>query len=412
MKKLYLFCISALMLTITTNYTNAQTEADSIMMGASYANDVYYSFANGEVHSVDRSNWDIGFYTNTWSAGVIVNDGKGIELRVYPAADTNGWNSIDTTGLSANPVLYNSVDSWEEGAFNVGSSGHPDYGWGKYNTITHAVVGDSIYIMKLADGSFKKFWIVKKVSVENTYYFRYANLDGTDEVNVTLNCNDYTDKNFVYYSIENGEVIDREPLSGAWDVLFTKYMGVLDGGVRYPVTGVLNNIDVPANRFEMVDPGFEDWTAAPMDSTKAPIGHNWKYFDMTQFTYIVEDSLVFFVRNFNKDVYKLVFSSFDYTVGKAVFEKSMVHASAVSEVSQNHQFVVFPNPATDHISIRPLNGFEGGEVRISDFSGKTVYSGNMGTLDTRVSVSNLKPGMYLLTVHSGNETAVQKLLIK
>ncbi|MCB2219933.1 MAG: T9SS type A sorting domain-containing protein [Bacteroidetes bacterium] len=411
MKKLYLFCISALMLTLTTNLTNAQTEADSITMGASYANDVYYSFADGEILSVDRSNWDIGFYTLTWSAGVIVNDGKGIELRVYPFADTNGWNAIDTTGLSAYPILYNSVESWEEGAFNVGSTGHPDYGWGKYNTITHSVVGDSIYIIKLADGTLKKFWIIQKISTENIYQFRYANLDGSNEMNVTLDCNDYTDKNFVYYSIESDEVLDREPNSDTWDVLFTKYMGVLDGGVRYPVTGVLNNVDVPANRFDMVAPDFVDWTAAPMDSTKAPIGHDWKYFDMNQFTYVVEDSLVFFVRNFNKDVYKLVFSSFDYTVGKAVFDKSMVHASSVSEVSQNHQFVVFPNPATDFVNIKPVNGFEGGEVLITDFSGRTVYKGSMGTENTRIALDRMKSGMYMITIYSGSETAVQKLLI-
>lgn len=412
MKKLYLFCISALMLTITTNYSNAQTEADSIMMGASYANDVYYSFANGEVHTVNRSNWDLGFYTLTWSAGVMINDGNGVELKVYPNADTNGWASIDTTGLASWPALYNSVNSWEEGAFNVNSSGHPDYGWGKYNTITHNVVGDSIYILKLADGTFKKFWIVQKLSIDNTYEFRYANLDGTQEMNVTLDCNDYADKNFVYYSIESGEVINREPLSNSWDVLFTKYMGVLDGGVRYPVTGVLNNDDIPANRFEMVDPSFEDWTASPMDSVKTVIGHDWKYFDMQQFTYIVEDSLVFFVRNFNKDVYKLVFSAFDYTEGKAVFTKSMVHASAVSEISQNHQFVVFPNPASDFITIKSLNGLTGGEVMISDFTGKTVYAGTLNDNNTQIAVDGLKTGMYLVTVYSGNESSVQKLLIK
>jgi hypothetical protein len=413
MKHLYVRAISAIVFALATlSGVNAQMTADSVMMGPGYANDIYYSFSEGEIHSVDRTNWDIGFYTLTWSAGVIINDGNGVELKVYPSADTNGWNALDTTGLSTWPVLYNSVEDWEEGAFNRSAGGHPDYGWGKYNTITHSVVGDSIYIMKLADGSFKKFWIIQKVSTENTYYFRYANLDGTNEVNVTLNCNDYTDKNFIYYSIETGEVLDREPASDSWDVLFTKYMGLLEGGVPYPVTGVLNNIDIPANRFEMVSPNFEDWTAAPMDSTKAPIGHDWKYFDMGIFAYEVEDSLVFFVRNFDKDVYKLVFTAFDYTQGKAIFEKSMVHASAVSEISQNHQFVVFPNPATDFITIKPVNGFEGGNVLITDFTGKTVYTGTMGEGNVRIPVDGLNSGMYLLSIHSGSQTAVQKLLIK
>ncbi|MBE0652976.1 MAG: T9SS type A sorting domain-containing protein [Bacteroidales bacterium] len=386
--------------------------ADSISMGPGYANDVYYSFTDGEVLSVDRSNWDIGFYTLTWSAGMIINDGTGTELRCYATADTSGWSAIDTTGLSTWPLLYNSVDDWEEGAFNRSAGGHPDYGWGVYNTITHNVVGDSIYILKLADGTYKKFWILQKISIENTYEFKYANLDGTDEMNVTLDVNDYTDKNFVYYSLSNDAVLDREPASDSWDILFTKYMGILEGGVPYPVTGVLNNVNVPANRFEMVAPDFEDWTAAPMDSTKTPIGHDWKYFDMTSFTYVVEDSLVFFVRDFNKDVYKLVFTAFDYMQGKAVFERSMIHASAVSEVSQNQRFVVFPNPATDFINVKSINGFEGGEIMITDYTGKTVLRNKMNAENVRIAVDQLKSGMYLLTVHSGNEAAVQKLLIK
>lgn len=412
MRQFYLLVLSAILVFTTTTNLKAQMTSDSITMGSQYANDVYYSFTDGEVLSVNRSNWDIGFYTLTWSAGMIINDGTGTELRCYAAADTSGWNAIDTTGLSTWPLLYNSVDDWEEGAFNRSAGGHPDYGWGVYNTITHNVVGDSIYILKLADGTYKKFWILQKISIENTYEFKYANLDGTDEMNVTLDVNDYTDKNFVYYSLSNEAVLDREPASDSWDILFTKYMGILEGGVPYPVTGVLNNINVPANRFEMVAPDFEDWTAAEIDSTKSPIGFDWKYFDMTSFTYAVEDSLVFFVRDFNKDVYKIVFTAFDYTQGKAVFEKSMIHASAVSEVSQNHRFVVFPNPATDFINIKPINGFEGGEIMITDYTGKTVLRNKMNEENVRIAIDQLKSGMYLLTVHSGNEAIVQKLLVK
>ena len=67
-------------------------EDDSIAMGGGYANEVYYSFENGEVASAPRNNWDIAFYTLTWSAGIMINDGNGVELYLYPSADTSGWN--------------------------------------------------------------------------------------------------------------------------------------------------------------------------------------------------------------------------------------------------------------------------------------------------------------------------------
>ena len=299
--------------TITANFTNAnfytEAEQDSVSLGAGYANDVYYSFENGEIHSVERTNWEIGFYTSPWSAGVITNGGKGVELYLYPSADTSGWETADTTGLFTWPILYNSTLDWEEGAFNRHSNGHPDYGWGVYNAITHDVVGDSLYVIKYMVGDstvFKKFLITKKVSIQNTYYFKFANLDGSDEVSHELDCNAYLDKNFVYYSLQTEEVLDREPNSDTWDIVFTKYMGLLEGGVPYAVTGALNNIDIPANRFDEVGPDFEDYALVPMDSTKTPIGHDWKYFDMNSFSYVVEDSIAFFVSNSQKDIYKLV----------------------------------------------------------------------------------------------------------
>ncbi len=132
-------------------------------MGAGYANDVYYSFQNGTVKTVDRTNWDIAFFTPVFSAGVMINDGKGIVLYTYPKADTSGWNSVDTSGLSTWPGMYNSLDDWENGAFDRNAKGHPDYGWGVYNGINHNVVGDSIFIMKLSESVYKKFWLMKKI---------------------------------------------------------------------------------------------------------------------------------------------------------------------------------------------------------------------------------------------------------
>jgi len=402
--------------TITASFANAnfllETEKDSVSLGAGYANDVYYSFENGEIHTVERGNWDIGFYTLTWSAGIITNGGIGVELYLYPIFDTVGWTMIDTAGLSTWPVLYNSTTDWEDGAFTRNATGHPDYGWGVYNNITHDVVGDSIYILKLADGSFKKFWITKKVSIQNTYYFKYANLDGSDEVNQVLDCSDYVDKNFVYFSLSDATVLDREPNSDTWDILFTKYMGI-NNDVPYPVTGALNNIDIPANRFDEVGPDFEDYMSAPMDSTKSPIGYDWKEFDLNTFSYVVEDSIAFFVSNFQKDVYKLVFSVFDYNDGKIVFSKSLVHISAVDELAIDNSVLVYPNPATDFIQVDLSGELNWEMLTITDLSGKLIYSQEVNLKGVvTIPVDKLNSGVYLVTTTTGQNIAVQKLIIQ
>ncbi len=68
--------------------------------------------------------------------------------------------------------------------------------------------------------------------------------------------------------MDNQQVLDRDPDTASWDILFTKYSGIVQG-TPYPVTGVFQNIDVPANRFAQVSPSYSDWSAAPMDSTKS-----------------------------------------------------------------------------------------------------------------------------------------------
>ena len=412
MRRLYQFigAIVAFGLSLITPVF-AQLEADSVTMGAAYANDIYYSLENGEVQSVDRDNWDIGFYTSTWSAGIITNEGNGVELRLYPNADTTGWDNIDTTGLSTWPVLYNSPDLWEDGAFNRSAKNHPDYGWGVYNTINHDVVGDSIYILSFVEGSPKKIWIQRKISTQNTFIFKYADLDGSNEVNETVVCSDYTDKNFLYYSLQTQEVLDREPSSDSWDLLFTKYIAMLDGNVPYPVTGVLVNEDVPANRFDEVGADFDDWSSMPFDSTKVPIGYDWKYFDMGIFNYVVEDSIAFFVSNRNTDVYKLVFKGFDFMVGHFVFEKGLVSPAGFGEVRDRDQVRVFPNPASDNITLEMKPGVTPDAVTILDLAGRTVFSSRDLGQVTTFNLSGLPAGMYVIRVQDGREQYVQKLMI-
>ncbi len=413
MKKSY-YIILTIVLGLNSLFAQANItmEKDSVSLGAGYANDVYYSFENGEIHSVERQNWDIGFYTSPWSAGIITNGAAGVDLYLYPVSDTTGWNSIDTTGLSTWPVLYNSPDEWENGAFNRNALGHPDYGWGVYNSITHDVVGDSIYLLKFMNGNIKKFWIEKKVSMQNTWYFKYADLDGGNEISEVLSFNDYTAKNFIYYSMETGNVLDREPASDTWDILFTKYMGI-NNEVPYPVTGALNNVNVPANKFAEVGPDYEDWLAIPMDSTKSPIGYDWKYFDMSQFTYIVDDSLAYFVRNKDKNVYKLVFSEFDYTIGKIVFEKSLVHTSAISELQPEISFSIYPNPASSFVILDLVDGDDWNEVAIMDITGKTVYNAEISEIDKNIiNLDFYIDGIYFIVLKSKNKQQVRKLIIR
>lgn len=398
--------------------TSGQPVQDSVVMGPQYANDVYYSFRDGVVSTAPRANWDIGFQTSVYSATIITNGAKPVLLYTYPYADTAGWSTVDTTGISYYTVLYDSEHDWEEGAFNRLSGGHPDYGWGKYNMVTHDVVGDSIYIVKLADGSARKLWILRKNSLENTYHFKYANIDGSNEVLVELNNNDFPDRNFIYWSLTDGGLYNNEPDTGSWDVVFTRYIAIQFEGTPYAVTGVLNNPEVCANEFHPVGPDFMDWQSLPFDSTKSPIGYDWKSFDFVSGWTIV-DSLAYFVSTRGGDVYKLVFTGFSGSgSGKAYFEKTLVSATGVEEViPAGTAFTVSPNPISGMVRVQFSENLVGpAQISLVDLSGRTVYASqaniHSGSLVFNLPERKAGRGIHLLTIRFGNRIYTGKVMVE
>ena len=290
--------------------------ADSISMGAGYADEVYYSLANGVIKTSPRSSWDIAFSTDPMSSTILVNEGYGVELYTYPLGDKTAWDNVDTSGMSAWPVMYNSDTSWYYGAFDRNDTGHPDYGWGVYNTQSHDVVGDSLFVIRLSDDSVKKLFIEKRAAMTNSFSIKFGNLDVAGETK-DISCSSYTDKNFVYFSFGSGEVLDIEPESSSWDLLFTKYY---DESIPYNVTGVLTNIEVETAEVRNTDTDLADPTTAEFSDDIAIIGSDWKEFDMGSFTYVVEPDLCYFVQS-GADLYKIIFTGTDGSVsGKIVFD--------------------------------------------------------------------------------------------
>lgn len=395
---------------------------DTLSMGPGYANDIFYSFENGTVKEITRNNWDIAFYTPKFSAGIIINEGNGVALYTYPAGDTADWASIDTTGMASWQPIYNSPTLWEDGAFNVNATGHPDYGWGTYNMATHNLTGDSIYVMQLADGSFKKLWIVGKQSLANIYSIRYADLDGTNEMEKSIEVVPHESKRFYYYSIANNEEIDREPESDSWDIQFTKYMDLTEDNegnwVPYLVTGAASNIDLYANEFYPVVPDFENWTEMPFDSAKNVIGYDWKSFDMGTFSWKIVDSTAFFAMNYSGDVYKLTFVFWEgSTTGVFALNKMQVHISDVYEIEkETSEMTAFPNPASLFVTIKIDEDAAYESMIILDQSGRIVYQSDMSHIDLRngyqVDLNSFSKGMYIIQLTGKNIQSNQKLLVR
>ena len=243
-----------------------------------------------------------------------INSVNGVELYMVPNATKEDWEtvSINTGSIDFWDDIHNSDTSWVRGAFNVQHTSDPfDLGWGLYDFTTHDVIGDSIYVVKLSDDSYRK--LVIEDLTDEVWTLKYADLDGGNETNLVIDQNDYPYRNFIYYSFLNEEVLDREPNRGSWDLLFTQYESYVTQDTAqqyYPVSGVLSNLNTKVAEVHDVDVNTEDYSNANFATSMSEIGYDWKEYDFGESAYVVEEDLVYFVQTQKGDIYKIVFTGF------------------------------------------------------------------------------------------------------
>lgn len=74
--------------------------------------------------------------------------------------------------------------------------------------------------------------------------------------------------------------------------------------------------------------------------------------------------------------------------------------------TENLDFRIFPNPATDFLRIQNAPKLE--QVRVFDLNGRRVLQ----TTESEIDVRNLAPGIYIVNVYSGNEVISKKFIKK
>lgn len=322
MKKLALLLFIGILFAACDKDDDKKENNDSsteISLGANYANDIYYSLANGVVATVDRKEWDIAFYTDSRASTILTNDGNGIKL--YVAEVKTEWENV--SAITDAYLLYNTYSdtTWQNGAFDKGKNGDMfDYGWGFYDMATHTVVGDSIHVIELADGTIKKLFIEKRDAATSSYHIKYANLDGSDEVTEIINTADHTDKNFIHYSLKNKTVVSHEPDKNTWDLMFTKYYDVSE---TYIVMGALANEGTMIAQVDNTTSDNNDYQTANYSKVVNTIGSDWKAYDMSSHSFNLVNDRVYFIKDNNGSYHKLYFTAYGgQSSGNIEFEVS------------------------------------------------------------------------------------------
>jgi len=405
-----------LLLAIISTQLQAQ-DTVGVSMGAGYGDKVFYSLKNGVVGTSTNNNWDIAFavYT-TQTASIIINGGFGAALYQYTAGDTSEWATLDTAGLhdlSNYEACFDSEESYEPSAFEFNATGHPNYGWGIYNNISHNVVGVKLFLVKTVAGDFKKVWVKNQKASQNSVTIAVANLDNSNEYTKTIS-KAVGSKNYLYMNLETESVFDVEPSNQTYDLIFTKYIAALGPGSFYPVTGVVANRNVGIAEMRGMPVGEASLLDANFSDNIAEIGSDWKSFNMTTFTYELDDSLSFFVEDLSGNTHQIWFTGFEgSSTGNIEFVQRQVGFVGIDETSvQKNDFNLYPNPAKNNVMVEIANQAGNATISVYDFTGKMVKNQMVNSPLEVINISNLSSGIYIMSLESEYGISTQKLIVE
>ncbi len=366
----------------------AQTTQD-ISTGTGYQKQSYVNLSAGTEKQVTNTAWDIAFSVAPGDFGVFINESSGSSMgnplplvEVYDALTENFSEQPDPSFV-VDFQLLNSEKSWLLGAFNERRFPDDalDYGWGTYNPQTGEVLGTAVYVLKLRNGQYRKIRIESLIN--GVFTFKYANLDGTNELTKTINKADHADKTLAYVSLETGATVNVEPASGGFDLFYGRYIAqLLDPGtgefISYYVTGILSGPGTKVAEADGVDPvtvayaDYKDSLRTELDV----IGHDWKYFNLTSWS--LDADRVFFLKTNYDRVWKLRFIDFGGSIdGTTTLEKTDLGIiSAVQDpAAAGMKAAVYPNPVADQLTVSldiPVALAQHGQLQLFDLQGKEV----------------------------------------
>jgi hypothetical protein len=189
------------------------------------------------------------------------------------------------------------------------------------------------------------------------------------------------------------------------------------------VTGVLSNDDHILAQ-EVRESGMDQSTHnsyvdTAFTDTISIIGSDWKTFDMGSFTYILNDTVVYYLKTDDGDsttnsaYYKIYFTGFTgSSEGKYTFMQERLTFVSAEEHEIQNLLQVYPNPATDRINV--VFDFVGrSDIDIIDMTGRLVHTTQYdasGFTNLSLDVSSLNTGVFFIRVSAEGESNVLRFI--
>ena len=425
---LLLFCIS---------FGHAQTQRKTVSMGAGYAQNVWYNLETGVETKASATNWDLSISVRGFEAAIFTNPFDTLYRAVNSIANFATVSFADTLPKVASRQLFNSDTTWSVGSINATSKVLFDYGWGSYNQVTNNVVGDSTYIIKLANGTWKKLYI-EKLAFDTSYFIKYANLDGTNAQAVEVNKKNYSGKNFVYLNLTTNTILDIEPKSSDWHLTFQRYHSTAINPATgkaepFVVSGVLSNTlfsiirGIPGysgsyvTKINRADTASNNFSTRQFTTSIGTIGSDWKYYDYQNFRYVMSDTTSYFVKIPNGKVYKLIFKDFGGAAnGNFVFTSQYIVGTSIKDPNDGVvALAIHPNPAIDgqiQVVFDLGKNIQQADFQLFDIHGSHVFTKKLfrteGMQTMTLPYLGLNSGIYIARINVNGHAIIQKVIVQ
>lgn len=249
-------------------------EVQTIPMGQYYTYQIYFNLAQDSMVSANlKSDFDLSFSCADTSSIIRLNTATFMKAAITDQTDLT--KVMDTTGLT-----------WK---FDK-SDGNPDstalFNWISF-TGNDTIYPGKVYVINRGLNEVGINLGLRKIIFEklknNTFYFRYSNMDNTNLVEASIQkIQGYND---VQYSFKSDNFVEpTEPNTINWDLLFTQYTTLLytNEGDAYPylVTGTLTNMNGTSVAFDSTmvfnEITLDDALYLDFSTSQDAIGYEWK----------------------------------------------------------------------------------------------------------------------------------------
>ncbi len=287
--------------------------------GVLFPNKVFIDLSANRQTAVNRSTWDLGFYTGADDFHVILNSSSAMMAKQINKNDLNTVTAADTVGFSTE-VAFNQF------APSPASLPYIDYPNGDLSrtaiaSISSIAADNKVYIVNrgLAPGSpaaargWKKIRIIRNTA--GGYTLQYADIAATSFTSVDIAKDDAYF--FKYISFENG-IVPVEPQKKKWDLAWTYFSNVSNfgsGEVPYLFQDMmLQNRNVQVVRVLASAKAFADFSAADitaltLSSSQITIGSDWRSGGGPGVSPAVRTDRYYIVKDGDKNYYKIRFTA-------------------------------------------------------------------------------------------------------